>query len=147
MSSKPGMRKKGSLKSYEGTNLLFFLGFIIILGVFVSYVFQIYRTAGLRPPKETDEKGILSEVISTTAESGLFYLGTKLSESSRVYRKLGDIPASDDGLVSGLLAISGVVEVQVDQRLIVLRKAPSAHWEEIQPQAREVIGKHLHSHP
>ncbi len=127
-------------------NLLFFLGFVLALGIFVSYVFQVYRTAGQRPPKDIDGNGIVSEVVSTTAESGLFYLGTKLSESSRVYRNPGEVPPTDDGLVKGLLAIPGVVEVQVDQRLIVLRKAPSAHWEEIQPGAREVINSHLHMH-
>ena len=147
MANKPAARRGNSLRRYEGMNLLVFLGFILALGVFVSYVFQVYRTAGQRPPKETDENGIVSEVVSTTAESGLFYLGTKLSESSHVYRKLADIPATDDGLVNGLLAIPGVVEAQVDQRLIVLRKSPSAHWEEIQPSAREVINKHLHMHP
>jgi len=147
MGKKPAPRRGGSLQRYEGMNLLFFLGCILALGIFVSYVFQIYRTAGQRPPKATDENGIISEIVSTTAESGLFYLGTKLSESSRVYRKLAEVPATDDGLVRGLFAISGVVEVQVDQRLIVLRKSPSAHWEEIQPSAREIINHHLHMHP
>ncbi len=127
-------------------NLLFFLGCILALGVFVSYVFQVYRTAGLRPPKSTNENGIISETVSTTAESGLFYLGTKLTESSRVYKDSSEIPSTDDGLMRDLFALPGVVEVQVDQRLIVLRKAPSAHWEEIQPGAREVINRHLHMH-
>ncbi len=146
MPRKPLVRKGKTLTRYEGMNLLFFLACILALGVFVSYVFQVYRTAGQRPPKATDENGIVSEVVSTTAESGLFYLGTKVSESSRVYSSRGQIPKNDDGLVRDLFAIPGVVEVQVDQRLIVLRKAPSAHWEEIQPGAREVIGRHLHMH-
>ncbi len=139
-------QSRKTLARYEGMNLLFFLGCILVLGVFVSYVFQMYRNAGLRPPKDIDENGIVSEVVSTTAESGLFYLGTRLTESSRVYHNPGEIPSNDDGLVRDLFAIPGVVEVQVDQRLIVLRKSPSAHWEEIQPGAREVIGRHLHMH-
>lgn len=147
MGKKTAAKRGTSLQRYEGMNLLFFLGCILVLGVFVSYVFQVYRTSGQKPPKATDENGIISEVVSTSAESGLFYLGTRLSESSRVYRKLTEVPESDDGLVKGLFAIPGVVEVQVDQRLIVLRKAPSAHWEEIQPGAREIINRHLHMHP
>ncbi len=146
MARKPASRRGNTLARYEGMNLLFFLGCILVLGVFVSYVFQVYRTAGQRPPKATDENGIISEVVSTTAESGLFYLGTRLTDSSRVYHSPEEIPSTDDGLVRGLFAIPGVVEVQVDQRLIVLRKSPSAHWEEIQPSAREVIGRHLHMH-
>ncbi len=146
MARKPASRRGKPLTRYEGMNLLFFLGCIVVLGVFVSYVFQVYRTAGLPPPKPSNENGIVSEVVSTTAESGLFYLGTRLTDSSRVYHNPGEIPSTDDGLVRDLLALPGVVEVQIDQRLVVLRKSPSAHWEEIQPGAREVIGRHLHMH-
>jgi hypothetical protein len=140
-------RRGNILKRYEGTNLLFFLVFVIALGLFVSLVFNSYRNSGERPSAESaDDNGIVSEVVSDAAESCIFYLGTKLSESSHAYRSQMDISVTDDGLVKELFAISGVVRVLVDQKLVMLQKSPSARWETIQPSAREVISKHLHMH-
>jgi hypothetical protein len=147
MSRKPEARKGNVLRKYEGTNLLFFLVFVIALGVFVSLVFQSYKNSGENSSKESaDGNGIVSEVVSPAAESCLFYLGTKLSESSHRYRSQLDIPVTDDGLARDLFAISGVVEVIVDQKLVILQKSSAAHWEAIQPSAREVISHHLHMH-
>lgn len=147
MSKKPEARKGNVLRKYEGTNLLFFLIFVIALGVFVALVFQSYKNPGEEPSKKSaNGNGIVSEVISPSAESCIFYLGTRLSESSLRYRSRLDIPVTDDGLARDLFAISGVAEVIVDQKLIILRKSPSAHWEAIQPSAREIINNHLHMH-
>jgi hypothetical protein len=140
-------RRGNILKRYEGSNLLFFLVFVIALGLFVSLVFQSYRKSGEKPASAADDdNGIVSEAVSSAAESCLFYLGTKLSESNRTCRSQMDIPVTDDGLVRDLFAISGVVGVVVDQRLVVLQKSPAARWETIQPSAREVINRHLHMH-
>ena len=133
-------------RKYEGTNLLFFLVFILALGIFVSWVFQSYKSRGDRPERARAEDGIVTEVVSEASGTCLFYLGTKISESSYRYPGPSDIPHADDGMIKGLFSIPGVVEVTVDQRLIVLQKAPSAHWEEIQPAAREIIRNHLHPH-
>jgi hypothetical protein len=133
-------------RKYEGTNLLFFLVFILVLGIFVVWVFQSYKTRGERPEQARADDGIVTEVVSEASGTCLFYLGTKMSESSSRYLGPSDIPPTDDGLIQGLFSIPGVVEVTVDQRLIVLQKAPSAHWEEIQPAAREIIRNHLHLH-
>jgi hypothetical protein len=113
---------------------------------FVAWVFQSYKTRGERPERARADDGIITEVVSETSGTCLFYLGTKMSESSSKYRGPSDIPRTDDGMVKDFFSIPGVVEVTVDQRLIVLQKAPAAHWEEIQPAAREIIRSHLHLH-
>ena len=133
-------------RKYEGTNLLFFLVFILVLGLFVAWVFQSYKTRGQRPERTRVDDGIITEVVSEASGTCLFYLGTKMSETSNKYRGPADIPRSDDGMIQAFFSIPGVVEVTVDQRLVVIRKAPSAHWEEIQPAAREIIRNHLHLH-
>jgi hypothetical protein len=147
MSNKPGVPRRDALKSYEGTNLLFFLGFILALGLLVAWVFQSYKSRNDKPARpQVEELGVVSEVVSTTSGTCLLYLGTKLSETNHTYRNPAEIPAADDGLVRGLFALPGVTEVIVDQRLIVLQKSPGAHWEEIQPGAKEIVRNHLHLH-
>jgi len=139
-------RGRRTLTRYEVKNLIFFLGFIMALGGLGAFVFQSYKNRDKEPEKPFNEKGILTEVVSPTAGSCYFYLGTKLTESPRKYHTPNDIPATDDGLVKGLFSLPGVIEVMVDQKLVVLQKSPKAHWEEIQPAAREVILAHLHMH-
>jgi hypothetical protein len=134
------------LKKYEIKNLVFFLSFIVALGVLGAFVFKSYKDRDLVPPKPFDPNGILNEFISPTADSCYFHLGTRLTESTQRYHSPKDIPAADDGLIKGLFSISGVVEVVVDQKLVVLQKSPKAHWEEIQPAAREILTAHLHMH-
>lgn len=134
------------LKGYEIKNLLFFLGFIGALAIFGAFVFQGYKDRDKVPPKPFDPNGILNEFIVPTADSCYFNMGTRLTESTRKYHTPKDIPATDDGFIKGLFAIPGIVEIIVDQKLIVLRKAPKAHWEAIQPVAREIITAHLHMH-
>ena len=146
LNSRERVRMGNAHRKYEGTNLLFFLVFILALGVFVAWVFQSYKTRGERPERAHADDGIVTEAVSETSGSCLFYLGAKVSEKSSTYMGPSDIPHTDDGMVKDFFSIPGVVEVTVDQRLIVLQKAPSAHWEEIQPAAREIIRNHLHLH-
>ena len=134
-----------SLRDYEITNLLFFLCVIVALGLMVSIVFHYYGA-----PKDDDvdgsEKGVISESLSTGSDVGVFYLGTKVSEASHQYRSRLEIPVTDDGLVRDLFAIPGVESVTIDQKMIMLKKTPSASWESIQPGVREIIRNHLHMH-
>ncbi len=147
MSRKPGAPRRDVLKSYEGANLLFFLGFILALGLLVGLVFQSYKSLNDRPARNrVEEPGVISEVVSSSSGTCLFYLGTKLSETNHTYRNRAEIQVTDDGLVRDLFALPGVTEVVVDQRLIVLRKSPGARWEEIQPGVAEIVRNHLHMH-
>ncbi len=146
MHGKSNAPRRNVLGKYEGANLLFFMGFILVLGVFVAWVFHSYKSRNDRPPRAMVDDGIVTEAVSEASGTCLFYLGTRLSEANKRYASQKDIPATDDGLVRDLLAVSGVVEVVVDQRMVVLQKSPSAHWEAIQPRAREVIRNHLHLH-
>jgi len=134
------------LKGYEIKNLAFFLVFILALGGLGAFVFKSYRDRDLVPPKPFDPNGILNEFVSPSADSCYFYLGTQLSAATRKYHTTKDIPPTDDGLVKSLFDIPGVVEVVVDNKLVVLQKSPKAHWEEIQPAARDVLTAHLHMH-
>ncbi len=134
------------LRKYEVTNLLFFLAFILALGIFVVWVFQSFRSPNAVVPRESAEEGILSEVVTPGSETCVFYLGTKLSETNHQYRSRTDIPPTDDGFIAGLFGIPGVEVVIVDQKMVMLQKAPHLRWERIQPSAREVIKSHLHMH-
>lgn len=148
MAAKPQVSGRKSLRNYEAMNLLFFLLILVALGVFVSFVFQMYRLAGQPPASSTPEEvGIVAEVVSPASDSCIFYLGSTLFEADRAYGDPGEIPSTDDGLLQELFDISGVVEVEVKPKVIVLRKSPSARWEAILPGAREVINNHLHLHP
>lgn len=144
--SNPTKSGRHVLRRYEGTNLLFFLVFILALGVFVAWVFRSYKSPNAVTPSEPDNRGILSEVVTPGSETCVFYLGTRLSETNRQYRRRTDIPVTDDGFVAGLFAIPGVDVVVVDQKLVMLQKTSMVRWEKIQPSAREVIKSHLHMH-
>ena len=137
-------RKGNILKRYEGANLIFFLGFILVLGGFVFYVFHSYKSENdkLNRTAEADT-GIQSVVVSTVTNSCLFYLADKLTDGSHTYHSVDEIPANDDGLLKDLFGISGVIQVGVEERLIVVAKSPSAHWETVQPTAKEVIINYL----
>lgn len=132
-----------ALGRYEVQNALFFMCFIAALAILGAFVFRHYRDRDKIPPKEIDPSGILYEVVSSTSSSCYFYMGSKLAETTHKYHTPQDVPATDT-LARNLFKISGVIEVTVDQQMIVLLKAPKAHWEEIRPQAREVINTYLH---
>ncbi len=134
---------KGTLKGYEAQNLIFFLCFIVALGGVGFLVFVTIRDKDKVPPKEVNTNGILDEVVSSTANSCYFYLDSELPSAARRYRSKREIPA-DDGLATGLFAIPGVIEVTIDKSMVVLQKEAKAHWEEIRPKAREIIGAQLH---
>ncbi len=143
--SPPRAGSRRSLKKYEITNLLFFLTLIIVLGVLVTFVFRYYGTRGEEPAGEED-LGVVSEALNPGNDVGMFYLGTKLSETSYHYRNRLEIPVTDDGLIRELFSLPGVEEITLNQRIIILRKSPSSRWESIQPGVREIVSKHLHLH-
>jgi hypothetical protein len=118
---------------------------ILALGVGVSFVFRYYGTRDTGPQEESDA-GVVSDALSPGSDVGMFYLGTKLTETTRQYRSRLQIPATDDGLVRDLFAIPGVEEITIDQRMIVLRKTTSTRWESIQPAVRQIVKTHLHMH-
>jgi hypothetical protein len=132
-------RKGKSLKGYEGMNLVFFMGFLVILGGFVFLVFNSYKLKNdllFHPPRP--DNGIVQEVRNGAIESCLFYVDRKLSDAPTTYSSQS-LPPTDNQLAKGLLEVNGVAEVKIDDKLIVIRKMPSAHWEFVQPTAREVI--------
>ncbi len=134
-----------SLKKYEITNLLFFLTLIIALGILVSFVFRFYGTRNQESSNE-GSVGVVSEALGQGSDVGLFYLDTKISETTRQYRSRLDIPATDDGFIAELFGLPGVEEITIDQRMIVLKKNGSARWESIAPGVRRIVKNHLHLH-
>ncbi len=88
----------------------------------------------------------MSESLSPESDVGVFYLGTKLSETTRQYRSRLEIPVTDDGLVRDLFALPGVEEVTINQAMIMLKKTTSSRWESIQPGVRIIVKNHLHLH-
>jgi hypothetical protein len=146
MSKGPSARKGNALRRYEGMNLLFFVGFVLALGVFVAFVFHSYRLEGDRESdSSTEGGGILQEAASPGSNSCVVYLGTRISESNNVYRSSLDVPVTDDGLVYGLFGIAGVTEVVINKKTVMLQKDSAARWETILPRARELISRHLHN--
>jgi hypothetical protein len=147
MARKPVNHSRNKLRKYEATNLLFFLTVILALVLFVSWVFQSYKSRNERVSNaDAKEGGIVSEVVSPVSDSCIFYLGTNMSEVTLTYRSRLEIPVTDDGLISGLFEIPGVVGVVVDRKVLMLQKSPSARWESVQAAAREIINDHLHLH-
>jgi len=139
----PGGRRR--LKKYEVQNLLFFLVLIVALGVLVTFVFRYYGTRSTGPEEEADS-GVISDSVSAGSDVGMFYLGTRLVETSRQYRSRLEVPVTDDGLVKDLFDLPGVEEVTINQTVILIRKNTSARWEGIQSGVRRIVKNHLHSH-
>lgn len=138
-------RSGKSLKKYELTNLLFFLVLIVALGVLVTVVFRHYGTRN-QESSEGSAEGIVSEAVGPGSDVGLFYLDTKISQSTRRYRSRIEIPPTDDGLVRELFALPGVEEITIDQKVLMLKKNGSVRWESIQPGVRRIVKEHLHIH-
>ncbi len=134
-----------SLKKYEVTNLLFFLALIVALGVLVSFVFRYYGTRNQEPSSEA-EVGVISDTLDARSDVGIFYLDTRLSETSHQYRSRLDIPVTDDGLVRELFSLPGVEEITINQKIIMLKKSNSTRWDSIQPAVRRIVKGHLHMH-
>ncbi len=136
-------RKKNVLGRYEVANLLFFLGCIVVLGLFLTWVFHYYKNEDERVVRTVPDTGIVSEVVSSATNSCLYYLENKITDSPQMFLSARDIPAGDDGLLKDLFDIAGVSQVKFEEKAIVISKAPKAHWEYIQPTAREVIIEYL----
>ena len=142
--TKSGAGRK-SLKKYEVANLLFFVGLILALGIVVTFVFRSYGNRN-NLASSTGEKGIVSTSLSDTSDIGIFYLGTQIYDTSHRFRSPMDIPVTDDGFLKELFAIPGVLEITVDKRSIMIKKATSASWEDIHPRVQEAVMRHLHLH-
>ena len=140
----PGSGRK-SLRKYEVTNLLFFVALKVALGVLVTFVFRHYGTRNQVLDEESD-LGVVSEAVSDGSDVGIFYLGTKISETQRQYRSRLEIPVTDDGLIAELFDLPGVEEVTLDQRVLIIRKSGSARWDGIRPGVRRIVSNHLHLH-
>jgi hypothetical protein len=138
-------KPRRSLKKYEITNLLFFLGLIIALGVLVSFVFRYYGTGG-RTSEEESSQGVVSDAVSDVSNLGIFYLGTRITETTHQYQSRIQIPATDDGLIRDLFALPGVEEVTLQPTTIIIKKNGSVRWESIQSGVRTIVGNHLHPH-
>lgn len=138
-------KSQRSLKKYELNNLLFFLVLIIALGVMVSFVFRYYGNRN-QAPEEESAQGVVSEAISEGSDVGLFYLGTKLTETKHQYQSRLQIPSTDDGLVRDLFNLPGVEEITIDQKNIIVKKNGSVRWNSIQVGVRDIVKDHLHLH-
>jgi hypothetical protein len=134
-----------SLKKYELTNLLFFLTLIVALGVLVTFVFRYYGKRGLEPT-DGSAVGVVSDAVDVGTDVGIFYLDTKLTETTHRYRSRLEVSATDDGFMRDLFALPGVEEITVDQKVIMIKKNGSARWEGIQSGVRRIVKDHLHIH-
>ncbi len=118
---------------------------MIALGILVSFVFRYYGNRDKFSSGES-EKGVISEALSPGSDVGLFYLGTKLSETSYQYRTRLEIPITDDGLLRDLFDLPGVEEITIDQKVIIIKKSAAAQWESIRAGVRQIVSRHLHIH-
>lgn len=143
MSKSPGGKK--SLKRYEITNLLFILVLMVALGVVVTFVFRYYGNRGMESSGGS-AAGVVSDAVGAGSDVGIFYLDTKLSETTRRYRSRLEVTITDDGLLKELFALPGVEEITIDQKVLMIKKNGSARWEPIQSGVRRIVKDHLHIH-
>ena len=137
-------KSKGSLKSYEFSNLLFFLGLIIVLGGVCWWVLYYIGTKD-RVVVVDPEPGISSELINE--DIAAFYLeGFNIVGVTRQYRSRLEIPSTDDGLIRGLFDLPGVEELTVQPQLIMVKKNGTVTWDKLSRPIHEIINAHLHSH-
>jgi hypothetical protein len=137
-------KSKGSLKGYEFSNLLFFLGLMVVLG---GICWLVLYHIGTRDRQQVVivEPGISQE--ATSGDIALFYLeGFQIVGTERTYRSRLEIPATDDGFIRGLFDIPGVEELTIRPQLVMVRKNGDVSWDRIRGSIREVINNHLHSH-
>jgi hypothetical protein len=138
MSARARVHGRKSLRRYEGFNLVLLLLAVIGLTVFSTWVFQSYS----EPDQEDGgEREILSEVF-TDNDVCMFTVGARLTHTSHRYASPAEI-ITNDPLARKLFAISGIVEVAIYEKSVVLRKLPSARWEAIKPAARGIITDYL----
>jgi hypothetical protein len=145
MFGKPKASRGKPLKGYEATNVLFLIFFVSAMALFVSWVFVTFRSPN-RLPEPEDRAVILEEIVAPDGDSCVFHVGTNVTNGSRAYRSPLDIPVTDDGFVRSLFQ-AGIAEVNLEPRIVMLRKYPNGNWGALQPKAREIITNHLHLHP
>ena len=137
-------KSKGSLKGYEFSNLLFFLGLIIVLSCGCWWVLYHYGTKD-RVVIVDPSPGIASEHIND--DIAAFYLeGFSIVGVTRQYRSRLEIPSTDDGLIRGLFDLPGVEELTVQPQLIMVKKNGTVSWDNLKEPIRDIINSHLHSH-
>ena len=137
-------KSKGSLKGYEFSNLLFFLGLIVVLGGGCWWVLYHYGTKD-RVVIVDPDPGITSE--HTTEDIAVFYLeGFRIVGVTRQYRSRLEIPSTDDGFIKDLFDLPGVEELTVEPNVIMVKKNGTITWEKLSGLIRVVINNHLHSH-
>jgi hypothetical protein len=140
MPERPRVYGRKTLRKYEGLNLVLLLLAVVALTVFSTWVFQSYSN-----PDEGDnsKKEILSEVF-TDNDVCMFTVGARLTHTSHRYASPAEI-ITRDPLATKLFGIPGIVEVAIYEKSVVLRKLPSARWENIKPAARGVITDYLNA--
>jgi len=137
-------KSKGSLKGYEFSNLLFFLGLIIVLGGGCWWVLYHYGTKDRIVVVDPDP-GISSELIND--DIAAYYLeGFRIVGVTRQYRSRLEIPSTDDGLIRGLFDLPGVEELTIQPQLVMLKKNGTVSWDILSGQIRDILNNHLHSH-
>ena len=137
-------KSKGSLKSYEFSNLLFFLGLIIVLGGVCWWVLYHIGTKD-RVIVVDPEPGIASEHINE--DIAVFYLeGFRIVGVTRQYRSRLEIPSTDDGFIRGLFDLPGVEELTVEPNVIMVKKNGTVSWDKLIGPIRDILNNHLHSH-
>jgi len=137
-------KKKGSLKGYELSNLMFFLVLIIVLGGGCWWVLYHYGTKD-RVIIVDPEPGIASEHINE--DIAVFYLeGFRIVGVTRQYRSRLEIPSTDDGFIRGLFDLPGVEELTIEPNVIMVKKNGTITWDKLSGLIRDIINDHLHSH-
>ena len=134
-----------SLKKYELSNLLFFVALIVAFGVLVTFVFRFYGTRNTEPESDSDS-GVVSESLSDASDVGMFFLGSKITETNHQFRSRLEIPVTDDGFLRELFDLPGVEEITLNQTSILVRKNTSTRWGSIQPGVHRIVKAHLHLH-
>jgi hypothetical protein len=115
------------------------------LGVLVTFVFRYYGNRGM-DTSDGNSVGVVSDAVGAGSDVGIFYLDTKLSETTHSYRSQIQIPVTDDGFLREVFALPGVEEVTIDQKVVMIKKYSSARWELIQSGVRRIVKEHLHIH-
>ncbi len=131
-----------SLKKYEATNLLFFLTLIAVLGILVTFVFHYYESKN-RIVSDESKTGVISQVTGEQSDIGIFYLGSRISETSLQYKSRLEIPVTDTGLVRELFSLPGVDEVTINQRTIMIKKSSAVRWSSIVPGVHRIVETYL----
>lgn len=140
MGQRPRLHGRKQIRRYEGLNLVLLLLAVVALTIFSTWVFQSYS-------KPDDDAGAKREILSevfTDSDVCMFTVGARLTHTSHRYQSPAEI-ITHDPLARKLFGISGIIEVAIYEKSVVLRKLPSARWENIKPAARGAITDYLNS--